>query len=282
MPPARTLLRSSASRASPRAWATHISRICDMRLLPPRPGRGVGRRCRDARAQGLCEGRQPRCLPVQAESRVTRAPGLVVVALLALAATACGGNTDTGTTGGSGGSGAAGGSGGSGASGGSGGTSSTSCPPAQPASGQSCSSADLRCTYGDTVRPECRNDWVCNGGKWTTTKSVCPHYTNCPASPPTVGTVCSTEAQVCDYANGTLCLCSSCSAGPCGAPPPHWQCAPPPTTAGCPALVPNDGSACGAPEGTKCQYGNPCGPSGAIVSCKGGAWTWQTNIPCPA
>jgi hypothetical protein len=210
---------------------------------------------------------------------------------LALCVAACGGNTSTDGSGGSagsgasGGSGAAGGSGGSGGSsgsGGSGGTSPVGCPAKAPASGQACSAPDLRCTYGDAVRPECRYEWLCSGGKWTPTQSVCSHYTGCPGAPPANGVVCSTEAQVCDYQDGTLCLCTSCSAGPCAAPPPKWQCAPPPTTAGCPAIVPNDGSACSAPEGTECRYGNPCGPSGAAVTCTGGAWTWQKNIACPA
>jgi hypothetical protein len=29
-------------------------------------------------------------------------------------------------------------------------------------------------------------------------------------------------------------------------------------------------------------YGNPCGPSGASVTCTGGAWKWEQNIACPA
>ena len=196
--------------------------------------------------------------------------GLVLVALLA---TSCGGSTSSSGTGGSGGSGATGGSGGSG------GTSPSGCP-ASPPTGQSCNTPNLHCTYGDSVRPECRDEWACVSGHWAA-GSVCQHYTNCPPASPSVGSVCSNEGQVCDYADGTLCLCSSCSAGPCGPPPPHWQCAAPPTTAGCPKTVPNDGSKCSAPEGTQCQYGNPCGPSGALVKCTSGAWQWQMNIPCP-
>jgi hypothetical protein len=205
---------------------------------------------------------------------------------------ACGGSTDSRGSGGSGasGGGATGGSGGSGgstggsggSSGGTGGTSPSGCPAAATP-GAACTTPNLRCTYGDEVRPECRQDWLCLNGTWTTTKSIClePPAGTCSSTPPTVGAVCDTEAAVCDFPDGTLCLCSSCSAGPCAAPPPKWQCAPPPSTAGCPALVPNDGSACST-EGTECQYGNPCGPSGAVVHCTNGAWKWQTDIACPA
>lgn len=202
--------------------------------------------------------------------------GLVALGLLVAA---CGGKA---TSGGSSGAGGSSGTGGSSGSAGSGGTSPSGCPASEPASGQACSTPDLRCTYGDTVRPECRDEWLCNAGKWTTTKSVCQHYTACPSAPPSVGSVCSKESMVCDYPDGTLCLCASCVGGPCSPPPPHWQCALPPTTPGCPAIVPNDGSACSAAEGTKCVYGNVCGPSGASVTCSGGAWKWEKQIPCPA
>jgi hypothetical protein len=214
--------------------------------------------------------------------------------MVGLVFVACGGSTDTNSsTGGSGGAtggsgGATGGSGGAtggsgGATGGTGGTSPSGCPASAPA-GQPCTTPDLRCTYGDSVRPECRNEWICNGGTWVTTKALCLAAPpgECTTTVPTDGTVCTTDGTVCDYPDGTLCLCNACSTGPCAAPPPKWECTPPPTGPGCPAIVPNDGSPCSAPEGTQCTYGIPCGPSGAIATCTNGAWLWEKHLLCGA
>ncbi len=213
-------------------------------------------------------------------------PGLIA---LAFVVAACGGSTFSSTDGGTAGSGgfgatgASGGSGGSGATGatgGSGGSSPVGCPATPPTVGQACSPSDLRCTYGNSVRPDCREAWLCKDKKWTTTQTVCAHSTGCPSNPPATGTICAVESQVCDYSNGTLCLCTSCSAGPCGPPPPKWQCALPPSNPGCPPIVPNDGSTCTAPADTMCHYGTPCGPSSAIVKCSDGTWTWQPPAIC--
>jgi hypothetical protein len=62
-------------------------------------------------------------------------------------------------------------------------------------------------------------------------------------------------------------------------PPIEWQCAGPPTTAGCPPVVPNDGTPC-SDEGVMCTYGLICSMSGALVSCKNGLWLWNTMIAC--
>lgn len=205
--------------------------------------------------------------------------------LAAVVLCACGGSTSTGGTGGAGGSGAAGGSGGSsgsGGSGGSGGTSPVGCPPTQP-SGQACSvDPAVRCTYGDDVRPSCRNDYFCIGGHWTTTKNLClqPPPGTCGGAPPAAGTVCTPDGAACGYSDGTICVCSLCPGGPCMQPPAKWTCTPPPTTPGCPATVPNDGTKCDAP-GTSCTYGTPCAGEGAFVECTGGAWRWRTDIACP-
>jgi hypothetical protein len=92
--------------------------------------------------------------------------------------------------------------------------------------------------------------------------------------------VCPTEGDHCAVGN-TICTCNACLGGPCMQPPPKWSCAGPPTTAGCPTVVPNDGTAC-AKEGLECVYGNPCLGSGADVFCTKGVWTWNTMIACPA
>jgi len=96
---------------------------------------------------------------------------------------------------------------------------------------------------------------------------------------PPGGQVCSTEGDVCVINGSTICLCTSC-AGPCMQPPPKWLCTPPPMTAGCPELAPNDGTPCGT-DGLMCTYGNVCTISGAQVKCENGLWKWNLVIACP-
>ena len=193
---------------------------------------------------------------------------LTLLPLLAIEAAACGGNVNVGGAAGTGGTNDS-----SGASGSSG---DLACPTTEP-SGQACDVASVRCTYGDSVRPDCRDDWTCLNGVWTTTKSVCAMFTTCPAAQPAETSDCSDESEVCAYGN-TLCECNACTGGPC-MQTPKWQCSSPPSSP-CPAAVPNDGSAC-PQEGLQCNYGHPCGISGASVMCKDGAWLWVA-IPCPA
>lgn len=190
-----------------------------------------------------------------------------------VAAIGCGSNVVTGA----GGNGTGGGDG----SGGSNGTGGNSpCPAAEPSSGKApCSTPDFRCTYGDSVPPECRHEWICTGGFWTTTKDVCiePPPDVCGGAEPATGSMCNGfDGAVCTYGDD-ICLCSACSGGPCMMNA-AWSCAKPP--AGCPAVVPNDGSPCSQP-GADCTYGFPCGNSGAHVKCAGGLWKWSDEIACP-
>jgi hypothetical protein len=192
---------------------------------------------------------------------------------LALSPLACGNVVVAGSTGGT--SSTTGGDGG-------GNPGTSFCPSTEPVAGSSClAPPGQRCTYGEEVRPECRNEWICNNGDWFTTKSVClsPPADHCAFTEPPSG-VCAQEGDVCVVGAATICQCSSCFGGPCMAPPPKWQCSGPPTTPGCPAIVPNDGSAC-ASEGLECTYGNVCSQSGALTRCKGGMWLWDTQIACP-
>ena len=207
----------------------------------------------------------------------------VVSAVVALAcAASCGGSVITGGSG-SGGNGTTGA--GAGATGSGAGT--TTAPsgwprPRSPAAAP-CAGfpAGLRCTYGDSVQPECRDVMTCLNGQWLADKTgaTCapPAPGACPGGP-AAGQVCGTQGLVCTYAD-TFCLCDECAGGPCMAPPTTWQCASPPATAGCPAAVPNDGTPCGA-EALMCTYGFPCTPTGAVVGCAGGAWKWNTMIAC--
>src|SRR5262249_23587693 len=107
--------------------------------------------------------------------------------------------------------------------------------------------------------PDCRHDWICHDGTWTTTKSICiePEPGVCPAAEPAQGTVCAgAEAAVCTHGND-ICLCSNCPGGPC-MQEAVWSCSKPPSTTGCPAVVPNDGEAC-SQVGLECTYGIVCG-----------------------
>jgi hypothetical protein len=181
-----------------------------------------------------------------------------------------------------------GGTGTSTGSGGAGGSTGThtgvpSCPAMEPIGGQSCAGlpAGLRCTYGTSVRAECRDVWICNGGIWSTTKGVCPMPppADCGSAQPSPGTVCPTMGDVCTYGD-TICICNQCPDGLCMAPPVKWSCAGPPSTPGCPPVVPNDGTACST-NGLTCAYGFPCGQAGIQVECTGGTWVWDTMMACP-
>jgi hypothetical protein len=138
----------------------------------------------------------------------------------------------------------------------------------------------LVCSYGDSVRVDCRDVWTCSAGIWDMGKTDCPMPPTgtCGSSAPADGTTCSTQGDLCTYGD-TLCLCSECPGGPCMAPPPKWTCSGPPTTAGCPPIAPNEGSACSM-DGLMCTYGFPCGGSGANAVCSGGSWAWQ-GVGCP-
>ncbi len=175
------------------------------------------------------------------------------------------------------GSGGAGGTGGAG-TGGSGGGAPGPCPTTAP-SGGSCTEEGRRCTYGVDVRPDCRQEWQCHSGKWMTTKSVCIEPPTAVCNGAIAGDVCAAEGDHCVTAGSTICTCSACLGGPCMAPPPKWSCNGPPTTKGCPTLVPNDGTSC-TQNGVECVYGNPCLGSGADVKCTQGVWTWNTMIAC--
>jgi hypothetical protein len=200
---------------------------------------------------------------------------LTLSALVGLAA--CGGNVVAEGTGGDG----TGGNG-TGANGTGGSTTSSvmSCPSVEPSAGGSCAAeaAGFACTYGDSVRPECRNLYVCNEGMWEATGSACvsPPAGDCPASQPSAQTTCANMGDVCTYGD-TICACS-CGGGAC-IPPIAWLCTPPPTTSGCPAVVPNDGTPCSVP-GVQCTYGNVCSISGAQVTCTSGLWSWDMMIAC--
>lgn len=168
---------------------------------------------------------------------------------------------------------------GTGAVTGTGGSAGAACPTVEPTGGSCAGSPEgLRCTYGDQTRPECRDEWLCSAGTWTTTKSACAMSTACGSTQPTPGTDCPMDGAVCTYGS-TLCICSQCPGGPCMAPPAKWECAGPPTGPGCPAVAPNAGTPCGA-AGAMCTYGFICGGSGVETQCTSGLWVWNDMVAC--
>jgi hypothetical protein len=197
--------------------------------------------------------------------------------LFTAAAGACGGSVETGA----GGSGATGSTTGNGTSGtsGTGGGSPSGCPVEAPTAAAACEKEALLCTYGEEPRPECRTSAICSGGTWIVNPPLCaqPPPGICPPAVPPNNEVCPSDGVVCTYADGTICGCTTCVAGPCMPPPPIWSCGPPP--AGCPTIAPNAGTAC-AEEGQSCTYGNPCGLSGVVAFCTQGSWIWEI-VPCP-
>jgi hypothetical protein len=148
-----------------------------------------------------------------------------------------------------------GGTGGVGTGPGTGGGTTGLCPASEPTPGTACSlPAGSLCTYGDSVRPDCRTEVTCgNGGTWMASHTACKMTPagDCPAAEPAKQTVCANDGDVCTYGND-ICLCNACSLGPCMAPPPKWTCSPPPGD-GCPAVAPNSGTSC-TQENLMCSY----------------------------
>jgi hypothetical protein len=152
------------------------------------------------------------------------------------------------------------------------------CPAGEPTPGEPCSAADGQsCTYGDSVRPDCRDQFSCLSGSWMSTGGTCEQFT-CPSAAPSSGDPCGATVEECNY-GPTLCYCG-CPGGLACEGPYEWSCADAPTTPGCPADAPNSGTACSA-EGTTCSYGTSCTPDGVTAQCTNGFWQWQ-QVVCGA
>lgn len=148
------------------------------------------------------------------------------------------------------------------------------CSASEPTVGTKCAKP-MTCQYGDAVRPECRPTYGCaeqTGWLWEK-RPACeqPPAGYCPATRPEA-TSCAvgTPGVPCEYGD-VLCIC------PCGFPnvdgecgPEVWRCDEPPTTAGCPAIAPNYGSACSI-QGLECNYGQVC-DWGVSRLCFRGVW----------
>jgi hypothetical protein len=148
------------------------------------------------------------------------------------------------------------------------------CPDAEPTAGDACASALKSCMYGDSVRPDCRRVWSCDGGAWKAPAPMsCTQPVACPSAEPVEGPPCAHANDICTYGD-SMCICEDCSEPGCSGPSPVWVCAGPPG-GGCPDRVPNLGSAC-SDEGRSCSYwGGSCRTiDGAEAICTHGEWEW--------
>jgi hypothetical protein len=213
-----------------------------------------------------------------------------------------------GSGGGAGGSGGRGGADAAAGSGGSGGTAgaptdsgaprdgtasgtdgpaSVSCPASAPKEGDGCTLQGQFCSYGDSMLPECRSQFLCTcpggaGCGWRRMGMVLspcapPAAGVCPAAVPSPpgGTAsgCDHDGARCGYDDGTACTCKACADAVCvPGETPKWSCAGPPP--GCPRFIPNSGSPCPAPN-QMCLYPSPCG---ILVRCEAGAWSWTREL----
>lgn len=153
----------------------------------------------------------------------------------------------------------------------------TTCPSQAPATGSPCTTAGLRCGYGDD--PRCGMILECLGESWVVAFELdCGGVSGtCPAAQP--ASFCPTEVgAVCRY-DATLCSCQAVCSG--RRPPPgeeyRWSCAPPPTAA-CPKAAPTDTTVCER-EGLVCTYGY-CGV--ITATCTEGKWALVEIGPPPS
>ncbi len=158
------------------------------------------------------------------------------------------------------------------------------CPDSEPTEGAPCLRI-LDCSYGQSTRPDCRHRWNCvasgAGGTaaWHAVSLTCPQAPAgyCPPQQPASSTCTPMtnpdERAGCEYPGNVVCQCACSNSGPnlgC-ASTEQWVCYGPPTTPGCPAVVPNLGTACSV-QGTQCAYGDPCDVGGLAVYCRAGVW----------
>src|SRR5262249_35697181 len=120
------------------------------------------------------------------------------------------------------------------------------CPTAEPASGDACTKEGFRCTYGESVRPDCRSAYVCTSGAGVadTYEGACadPPPGACGPTEPAYGDLCTGfDGATCTYGDD-ICFCTTCYTDDCMLGEETWAC--PPTGAGCPPVAPNDGTPC--------------------------------------
>ena len=176
------------------------------------------------------------------------------------------------------------------------------CPPSPPAVGSPCGKDRFLCSYGNSVRFDCRQHFKCFHGTWTEYGDggcSLPPPGHCPAQP-MPGQYCTPAPTwsehlyrkimpACEYGS-TTCVCPSCGSRfefcPTRRhyPKQVWVCIGPPKDLDCPELVPNVGDGCDE-QAKRCAYGESCNGHGAILFCRGrpdtpsggpaGAWELQ-------
>lgn len=165
------------------------------------------------------------------------------------------------------------------------------CPSAPPVNGSSCSENGIACTYGDSLRLDCRTQAECFDNEWSVydgSSCVQPPQATCPASPPDEGSACESidsqgnlstgdSAISCIYDTNTFCVCRECPDGFCD-DGPGWECLPPPADDRCPSVSPNLGETCDV-AGLSCEYGDPCLDDGSSRFCRNGYWH-QGSFSC--
>jgi len=143
------------------------------------------------------------------------------------------------------------------------------CPCEPPVSGDPCDLGSVlnTCTYGTDPRLSCRQQFACVHGQWTETadgtSKLCTPAAECPSTKPSAGTQCDTVPVECAFPDGSICACGG-----------TWMCSEPQTAAGCPALIPNEGTPCSG--NVLCEYDDPCDPR---TQCVDGVWVWLSG-PC--
>jgi hypothetical protein len=159
------------------------------------------------------------------------------------------------------------------------------CSDHEPSEGASCRTNISICSFGDSLRPDCRSLWTCSsvadgGSVWHNLRSGCsqPPDGYCPGPQPPVSTctLASVPAgSVCQYPGNVLCRCSAQRPDYTAY---NWACYGPPSTNGCADVAPNLGTPCSV-QGTQCVYADPCA-GGIGVYCRAGIWV-NGFITCP-
>ncbi len=156
-----------------------------------------------------------------------------------------------------------------------------SCPDAAPTAGAECA-GPIGCSYGDSSRPDCRATYVCapdgTGGDryaWLATRMGCvdppPNFCPRPAAlwDPARPSRCPRRASPAPTPAVVICQC------PCGdrlcAEAQTWDCYQPPSDPGCPAAVPNLGTAWHGARG-RVQVRRSVPGRRRRVFCRAGLW----------
>lgn len=162
--------------------------------------------------------------------------------------------------------------------GGGGGFGATGCPPTDPTVMAACAPEGLRCSYGESVVPECRRGYRCLDGGWQVDGLGCLDGPPECGIPDPDGATCDVQSALC-VDGERFCVCGPCGGAGCPDPPWGWSCGGVQGDPACPAVIPNDGTPC-SQDGLDCYYGVMCA-SDRSITCEGGEWVWAEPMACP-